>query len=52
MLRLEILIISNIACAVGENYIAAFLTDRGSPEDIGKISGFEWVLDYVTGLPH
>lgn len=40
MLGVILLIISNFAYAVGENFIAAFLTDLGPPEDLGKISGF------------
>jgi MFS transporter, UMF1 family len=50
MLGVILLIFSNFAYAVGENFIAAFLTDLGPPEDLGKISGFGWALGYVGGL--
>ncbi len=50
MLGVVLLIVSNFAYAVGENFIAAFLTDLGPPEDLGKISGFGWALGYVGGL--
>ena len=50
LLGVVLMIISNFAYAVGENFIAAFLTDLGPPEDLGKISGFGWALGYVGGL--
>lgn len=50
MLGVVLLIVSNFAYAVGENFIAAFLTDLGPPEDLGRISGFGWALGYVGGL--
>jgi MFS transporter, UMF1 family len=50
LLGVILLIFSNFAYAVGENFIAAFLTDLGPPEDLGKISGFGWALGYVGGL--
>ncbi len=45
-----LMIVSNFGYATGENFIAAFLTDLGPPEDLGKISGFGWALGYVGGL--
>lgn len=45
-----LLIISNFAYAVGENFIASFLPALGPPEALGKISGFGWALGYVGGL--
>lgn len=45
-----LIIISNFAYAIGENFIAAFLPSLGPPADLGKISGFGWALGYVGGL--
>lgn len=45
-----LIIISNFAYAIGENFIAAFLPSLGPPKDLGKISGFGWALGYVGGL--
>lgn len=45
-----LIIISNFAYAIGENFIAAFLPSLGPPQDLGKISGFGWALGYIGGL--
>lgn len=45
-----LIIVSNFAYAIGENFIAAFLPSLGPPADLGKISGFGWALGYVGGL--
>ncbi len=50
VLGMVLLIVSNYGYAVGESFIASFLPDLGSPEDLGKISGFGWALGYVGGL--
>lgn len=50
VLGVILLIISNFAYAIGENFIAAFLPSLGPPKDLGKISGFGWALGYVGGL--
>ncbi|WP_290651731.1 MFS transporter, partial [Aquisalimonas sp.] len=50
MLGLILIIASNFAYSIGENFIAAFLPDLGPPEDLGKISGFGWALGYIGGL--
>jgi UMF1 family MFS transporter len=50
VLGVILIIISNFAYAIGENFIAAFLPSLGPPKDLGKISGFGWALGYVGGL--
>lgn len=45
-----LIIISNFAYAIGENFIASFLPSLGPPGDLGKISGFGWALGYAGGL--
>lgn len=50
MLGVVLMVVSNFGYAVGENFIAAFLTDLGPPEDLGKISAFGWSMGYVGGL--
>ena len=50
VLGMALIILSNFAYAIGENFIASFLPDLGPPEDLGKISGFGWALGYVGGL--
>lgn len=50
VLGVTLIIISNFAYAAGESFIAAFLTNLGPPEDLGKISGFGWALGYIGGL--
>jgi UMF1 family MFS transporter len=50
VLGVILIIISNFAYAIGENFIAAFLPSLGPPADMGKISGFGWALGYVGGL--
>lgn len=50
VLGVTLIVISNFAYAIGENFIAAFLPSLGPPGDLGKISGFGWALGYVGGL--
>ncbi len=50
VLGVILIIISNFAYAIGENFIASFLPSLGPPKDLGKISGFGWSLGYVGGL--
>ncbi len=50
VLGVLLIIISNFAYAIGENFIAAFLPSLGPPKDLGKISGFGWSLGYIGGL--
>jgi len=45
-----LIIISNFAYSIGENFIASFLPSLGPPSDLGKISGFGWALGYLGGL--
>lgn len=50
VLGVILIIISNFAYAIGENFIASFLPSLGPPGDLGKISGFGWSLGYIGGL--
>ncbi len=50
VLGVILIIISNFAYAIGENFIASFLPSLGPPKDLGKISGFGWSLGYIGGL--
>jgi MFS transporter, UMF1 family len=50
VLGVTLIVLSNFAYAIGENFIAAFLPSLGPPSDLGKISGFGWSLGYVGGL--
>ncbi len=50
VLGVTLIIISNFAYAIGENFIASFLPSLGPPSDLGKISGFGWSLGYIGGL--
>ena len=43
-------IVSNIAFASGENFIASFLPEIARTENMGKISGYGWSLGYFGGL--
>ncbi|SEP11383.1 MFS transporter [Aquisalimonas asiatica] len=50
LLGLVLIIASNFAYSIGENFIAAFLPNLGPSRDLGKISGFGWALGYIGGL--
>ncbi len=50
VLGVVLIIISNFAYSIGENFIASFLPSLGPPGDLGKISGFGWSLGYLGGL--
>jgi UMF1 family MFS transporter len=44
------IIVSNVAYAIGENVVAAFLPEIARPESLGKVSGWGWSLGYFGGL--
>jgi UMF1 family MFS transporter len=44
------IIVSNVAYALGENVVAAFLPELARPEALGKVSGWGWSLGYFGGL--
>ena len=44
------IILSNVAFAIGENVVAAFLPEIARPEALGKVSGWGWSLGYFGGL--
>ena len=50
ILGVILIICSNFAYAIGENFIAAFLPELGPARSLGKISGFGWALGYIGGL--
>jgi len=45
-----LIIISNFAYAIGEGFIASFLTDLGPRKALGWISGLGWGMGYIGGL--
>ncbi|MEA5445732.1 MFS transporter [Gammaproteobacteria bacterium AB-CW1] len=49
-LAVVLIIISNFAYAIGENFIASFLPDLGPKKALGWISGLGWGLGYIGGL--
>ncbi len=49
-LAMALFVVSNVAFALGENLIAAFLPEISTPETVGRISGFGWGLGYFGGL--
>ncbi|WP_069130569.1 MFS transporter [Rhodohalobacter halophilus] len=50
VLGVILIIVSNFAYSIGENFIASFLPSLGPPSDLGKMSGFGWSLGYLGGL--
>jgi len=49
-LGIGLLVFSNTAWMLSENFIASFLPDITTPKNIGKISGIGWGIGYVGGL--
>ncbi len=49
-LAMALLVVSNVAFSVGESFVASFLPDLGTPQELGKISGAAWGLGYLGGL--
>jgi UMF1 family MFS transporter len=49
-LAFGLIVLSNLGFSAGESFTSAFLPDLGTPEDLGKISGFAWGLGYFGGL--
>jgi len=49
-LGLLFLILSNVGFSLGEAFISSFLPHLGTPEELGKISGYAWGLGYFGGL--
>ncbi len=45
-----LIVLSNIGFSYSEAFVSSFLPDLGSPDDMGKISGFAWGLGYFGGL--
>jgi len=50
VLAMTLIILSNIAYAIGESFIASFLPGLGPKRDLGWISGLGWSLGYIGGL--
>lgn len=50
VLAMSLIIVSNFAYAIGENFIASFLPDLGPRQALGWISGLGWALGYIGGL--
>jgi len=49
-LGITLLVFSNTAWMLSENFIASFLPDISTPKNIGKISGIGWGIGYIGGL--
>jgi len=49
-LAMGLLVLSAIAFAAGENFIAAFLPEITDSSNMGRVSGFGWSLGYFGGL--
>jgi len=49
-LGMVLVICATLMFASGENFIAAFLPEIASQEEMGKISGYGWSLGYLGGL--
>ncbi len=49
-LAIFLIAISNAAFMLGESFIASFLTDIATSDNMGKISGLGWGLGYFGGL--
>lgn len=49
-LGMTLFVVSNVAFALGESLIAAFLPEISTPRTVGRISGFGWALGYMGGL--
>jgi len=49
-LGISLLVFSNTAWMLSENFIASFLPDITTPQNIGKISGLGWGIGYLGGL--
>jgi UMF1 family MFS transporter len=45
-----LIVLSNIGFSYSEAFVSSFLPGLGSPEEMGKISGFAWGLGYFGGL--
>ncbi len=50
VIAMVLIIVSNFAYAIGESFIASFLTGLGPRRDLGWISGLGWSLGYIGGL--
>jgi UMF1 family MFS transporter len=50
MWAVAFIIVSNVAYALGENLVAAFLPELARPEALGKVSGWGWSLGYFGGI--
>ena len=49
-LGISLLVFSNTAWMLSENFIASFLPEISTPQTIGKISGIGWGIGYIGGL--
>lgn len=49
-LAVALVVVSNYGFSIGESFVASFLPDLGSAEQLGKISGMAWGLGYLGGL--
>jgi UMF1 family MFS transporter len=50
VLAMLLVILGNYGYSVGESFIASFLPDLGTPDQLGRISGMAWGFGYIGGL--
>lgn len=50
LVAMTFLVLSNVMFSSGENFIAAFLPEISSEQNIARISGYGWSLGYIGGL--
>jgi UMF1 family MFS transporter len=46
----SVYVVANVAFALGENFLAAFLPEIASPEHMGRVSAIGWTMGYVGAL--
>ncbi|MCS7063362.1 MAG: MFS transporter [Methylacidiphilales bacterium] len=47
---LGLFVLANVAFLIGENFVASFLPEISTRENVGRISSYGWGIGYVGGL--
>ncbi len=50
LLAFFLVLLSNYAFCLSENFISSFLPFLGPPDSLGRISGYAWALGYIGGM--
>ena len=45
-----LVVLATVMFAAGENFIAAFLPELTTPDNMGRLSGYGWTIGYLGGL--